>query len=271
MLAHTSNTRNIMNSNISLEEQRPRESMALLFAQETRWAVLEKVNQYTRLVCFVLQCLQAVREPSLAIESLYPGEQPFKLRLDITDLPPYRSDVISTNCWPTCTAAQLQGSFSPFHLRRLSTFYAAISYVYFALFLPTLVSLRIARSLPTIAFIARNVKRLFHPAFSLLDRVRIVRRDSANLYRALDVWIKRREERGGEWNFNINICKGPCCCSRYVDAWPNNCGWNGTKIFGTFKRDCWNVCLSYIGENEWELKCDFQSCVWKFSFQRVFG
>lgn len=156
MLAHTSNTRNIMNSNISLEEQRPRESMALLFAQETRWAVLEKVNQYTRLVCFVLQCLQAVREPSLAIESLYPGEQPFKLRLDITDLPPYRSDVISTNCWPTCTAAQLQGSFSPFHLRRLSTFYAGISYVYFALFLPTLVSLPIARSLPTIAFIARN-------------------------------------------------------------------------------------------------------------------
>lgn len=50
-----------MKSNISLEE-----SMALLFAQETRRAApLEKVNQYTRLVCFVLQCLQAVREPSL--------------------------------------------------------------------------------------------------------------------------------------------------------------------------------------------------------------
>ena len=40
---------------------------------------------------------------------------------DITDLPPYRSDVTSTNCWPTCTTSQASygGSFSPFHLREV--------------------------------------------------------------------------------------------------------------------------------------------------------
>ena len=40
---------------------------------------------------------------------------------DITDLPPYRRDVTSTNCWPTCTTSQASygGSFSPFHLREV--------------------------------------------------------------------------------------------------------------------------------------------------------
>lgn len=133
---------------------------------------------------------------------------------------------------------------SPFHPRWLSTFYAAISYVYLAPLPPTIVQRLLFAS-----------ERLFHFSSLALDRERIVRRDSANLYRTLDVWSadkrregKRRERERGGWNFNINICKGPCCCSRYVDAWPNNCGWNGTKIFGTFKRDCWNVCLSCIGE-----------------------
>lgn len=104
-----------------------------------------------------------------------------------------------------------------------------------------------ARERPSL--LSSNVKRLFHSALPLAW-TRANRRDSTNLYRTLDVWStnKRREEKRRERNFNINICKGPCCCSRYVDAWPNNCGWNGTKIFGTFKRDCWNVCLSYIGE-----------------------
>lgn len=132
---------------------------------------------------------------------------------------------------------------SPFHPRWLSTFYAAISYVYLAPLPPTIVQRLLFAS-----------ERLFHFSSLALDRERIVRpgfrefiSHTWRLIRGQKTRREEKRERGG-WNFNINICKGSCCCSRYVDAWPNNCGWNGTKIFGTFKRDCWNVCLSCIGE-----------------------
>lgn len=249
--------------------------MALLFAQETRWAVLEKVNQYTRLVCFVLQCLQAVREPSLAIESLYPGEQPFKLRLDITDLPPYRSDVTSTNCWPTCTAGQLQGSFSPFHLRWLSTFYAGISYVYFAP-LPQLVQrwfnacfatnrLFLATGWSSLLSLERETIFSTRPCLSL-GRVgsfdEIPRIYIAHLTfdpRTKDE--KRREENG----ILISIfARGRVVVRDMLMRDQIIADGMELKYLGRL-----NVIVETfvyrILANEWKFKC-FQSCVWKFFF-----
>lgn len=246
--------------------------MALLFAQETRWAVLEKVNQYTRLVCFVLQCLQAVREPSLAIESLYPGEQPFKLRLDITDLPPYRSDVTSTNCWPTCTAGQLQGSFSPFHLHWLSTFYAGISYVYFAPLPPfqrwsTLVSLRIACSL------RGNDHRFYRRTWNDSSTRPCLSRGRERIDEIPRIYIvhltfdprtkdeKRREENG----ILISIfARGRVVVRDMLMRDQIIADGMELKYLGRL-----NVIVETfvyrILANEWKFKC-FQSCVWKFSF-----
>lgn len=73
-------------------EWRARESTALLdqgavnTARNLRWSRQEDRGGFV-----LFPCSQAVREPSLATESLYQSEQPFKLRSDITDLPPYRT------------------------------------------------------------------------------------------------------------------------------------------------------------------------------------
>lgn len=219
--------------------------MALLFAQETRRAApLEKVNQYTRLVCFVLQCLQAVREPSL---------EPSRVCIQANNR--LNSAWISLTC-PHIVATSPRQTVGPhvpppsYRARSLalsSTLVIDVLRGYF---------LRLSRALATddrSTFTLREWTTfpLFQPCVgSRANRSTGFREFISHTWRLIRGQKTRREEkreRGG-WNFNINICKGPCCCSRYVDAWPNNCGWNGTKIFGTFKRDCWNVCLSCIGE-----------------------
>lgn len=176
-----------MKSNISLEE-----SMALLFAQETRRAApLEKVNQYTRLVCFVLQCLQAVREPSL---------DPSRVCIQANNR--LNSAWISLTCphivatsprqtvGPHVHAAQLQGSFSrPF---------IHVGYRRFTRLFPTFISRPCHRRSFNVYSSRVNDFSTFPPlrwiASESFDR------DSANLYRTLDVWSadKRREGKRRE-------------------------------------------------------------------------
>lgn len=195
-----------------------------------------------------------------AIESLYPGEQPFKLRLDITDLPPYRSDVTSTNCWPTCTAAQLQGSFSrPF---------IHVGYRRFTRLFPTFISRPCHRR-------SFNVYSSRVNDFSTFPALRWIAsesfdRDSANLYRTLDVWSadKRREgkrrEREEDGILISIFARGRVVVRDMLMRDQIIADGMELKYLGRL-----NVIVETfvyrVLANEWKFKC-FQSFVWKFSF-----